>query len=130
MLHPPLDPNVFPASLEAAMGKGHYLSAQDFLGANVLRPGLEAPSLAGRRFNLRERTLAIEVCFGGRMAVTIPAGAIIEVVSDSVVSGAINDDQTIGVIWKNRKLEMFRCDVNMRGADIADLVATASSSSK
>ena len=59
------------------MRKEHYINSQP-----------EAPSLVGKRFKLKERTLATELD-SSRRAVTIPAGAIINVVHDSVV-----DDQS------------------------------------
>ena len=98
------------------MRKEHYQSGHCFFHTNGLQHPPEAPSLGGKRFKLNERTLAIEVLDNGRSAVTIPIGAIIDVASDP--TSAINNDQTIDVFWGNRKLEMFRCDVNMRGAEI------------
>jgi len=67
--------------------------------------------LTGRLFKLSERTLAIDVVECQRIAVTIPAGAIIKVLSG-------NDDQTVDVLWESRRVEVFSCDVNMRGTEI------------
>ena len=71
--------------------------------------------LTGKRFKLKERTLAIEVLDGERKAVTIPIGTILK-----VIPGAIDAGQTVEVLWGNRTLEMLACDINMRGAEIID----------
>jgi len=76
--------------------------------------------LTEKRFKLKERTLAIEVLDSERRAVSIPAGAIIR-----VVSGPTDDNQTVDVLWEGRKVEVFTCDVNMRGTEITDQSATA-----
>lgn len=93
------------------MQKPYYQSTQDRFHSFAVRS--EAPSLIGKRFKLNERTLATEVVAGDRIAVTIPIGAIINVSSDP--ASTFNDDQTVEVLWKDRKFELFRCDVNMRG---------------
>jgi hypothetical protein len=67
--------------------------------------------VTGRRFVLNERTLAIEVVESERRSVTIPAGAIIEIVSG-------NDDRTVDVLWESRIVEIFTVDVNLRGMEI------------
>ena len=69
--------------------------------------------LTGKRFKLKERTLAIEVLDGERKAVSIPVGAIIE-----VVPGATAGGQTVDILWESRKLEIFACEVRMRGTEI------------
>ena len=74
--------------------------------------------LAGRQFRLSERTLAIEVVESERRAVSIPAGAIIKILSG-------NDDRTVDVLWESRRVEIFSCDVNMRGTEIKDQRAQA-----
>jgi hypothetical protein len=111
-----LAPLLSPGRKDRSMRKEHYQSGHRFFHTNGLQHPPEAPSLAGKRFKLNERTLAIEVLDNGRSAVTIPVAAIIDVASDP--TSAINNDQTIDLLWGNRKLEMFRCDVNMRGVEI------------
>ena len=76
--------------------------------------------LAQRRFKLKERTLAIEVLNSERRAVTIPAGAMIR-----VASGHSDGDRTIDVLWEGRKVEIFTCELNMRGTEIKDQSTTA-----
>ncbi len=73
--------------------------------------------MTGRLFKLSERTLAIEVVESQRMAVSIPAGAVIKVLSR-------NDDQTVDVLWESRRVEVFSCDVNIRGTEITTKSAT------
>ncbi len=69
--------------------------------------------LIAKRFKLKERTLVIEILNGERKAVTIPVGAIIQ-----LVPGATDGGQTVDVLWENRKLEIFACDLNIRGTEI------------
>ena len=72
----------------------------------------------GSQYVLSERTLAIEVLENERKAVTIPAGAIIEIVSR-------NNDRTIDVLWGSRRVEIFAVDLNMRGSGIKERRAQA-----
>jgi hypothetical protein len=71
--------------------------------------------LTGKRFKLKERTLAIEILDGDRKAVSIPVGTILKVIPAATDAG-----QTVDVLWGNRTLEMFACDVEMRGTEIID----------
>lgn len=66
--------------------------------------------LTGKRFRLNQRTLAVEVLDGVRSAITIPSGAIIEVLHQ-----CRDGDQTVDVLWGTRNLEVFTCNVRMRG---------------
>jgi len=69
--------------------------------------------VTGTRFKLNERILGIEVVDGNRNAVSIPVGAVIE-----TVSGASERNQTVDVMWGHRKLEIFACDLQMRGTEM------------
>jgi len=71
--------------------------------------------LTGKRFKLNERTLAIEILNVDRKAVSVPIGTII-----TVVPCTAEASQTVDVLWGDRTLEMFACDVNMRGTEIID----------
>ena len=73
--------------------------------------------LTGTRFRLKERTLAIESIECERRAVSIPAGAIIEILS--------GNDRTVDVLWETRRLEIFTVDVKIRGIEIKQRVAQA-----
>ena len=76
--------------------------------------------LTGKRFKLKERTLAVEVLDCERRAVTIPVGAIFE-----VISGSSDGEQTVDVLWEGRRVELYTCDVNMRAAEITSQSAKA-----
>jgi hypothetical protein len=76
--------------------------------------------LTGKRFKLKERTLAIEVVDSERRAVSLPAGAVIKVVFSTT-----DDGRTLDVLWESREVEIFTCDVIMRGAEIMDQSAKA-----
>jgi hypothetical protein len=66
--------------------------------------------LTGKRFKLNQRTLAVEVLDGVRNAITIPSGAIVEVLREHT-----DGEQTIDVLWGIRNLEVFACNVRIRG---------------
>lgn len=72
----------------------------------------ESMLLTGKRFQLRERTLAIEVVEGKRIAIILQAGAIIKVLS--------GNDQKVDVLWDSQKVEVFTCDVEMRGTEVKE----------
>ena len=76
--------------------------------------------LIGRLFKLNERTLGVEVIASERKMVTIPVGAMIEIVSVS-----LDGHQTVDVLWGNRKVELLTCDVKMRGTEITQRSAQA-----
>jgi hypothetical protein len=70
--------------------------------------------LTGRRFRLKVDTLAIDSSGEKRIAVTVPAGAIIKVVRGT------QPDQTsmFEVRWNGKVLVMFAQDVQRRGLEI------------
>jgi hypothetical protein len=78
--------------------------------------------LTGKQFKLERGTLAIERLNGdgGKpRAVTVPAGAIIK-----VLSGPHDGDGLVRILWEGRTLGMFEVDVNVRGTEITDQSAT------
>jgi len=75
--------------------------------------------LTGKRFRLEHSTLAVDHVDGRRRLVTIPAGAIVRVVSGP------NGDRMVNVRCDGRTIEMFEVDVNVRGTEIVDEGASA-----
>lgn len=71
--------------------------------------------LNGKQFQLRRDTLAIETLDNRRMAVKIPSGAIIR-----VISGPTGDDGLVKAHWGTRVVELFAVDVAARGVEIRD----------
>jgi hypothetical protein len=69
--------------------------------------------LTGKRFELRTPTMAIDAIDGKRVAITIPAGTTIK-----VVSGAREGDRMLDVLWEGRTYVMFATDVTDRGIDV------------
>jgi hypothetical protein len=62
-------------------------------------------------------TLALDLVDGRRIAVTIPAGATIK-----VVSGPVGErGGLVEAVWEGRLVAMFAFDVNMRGTEIERL---------
>jgi hypothetical protein len=71
--------------------------------------------LTGKSFRLEHATLAVGLIDGRRRAVTIPTGAIIQ-----IVSGPQDGNGMVNVRWDERTVEMFEIDVNVRGTEIID----------
>jgi hypothetical protein len=69
--------------------------------------------LTGQRFKLRKSALAIEIVNGMRIRVTIPARTILK-----VISGPIDGDQMVEVLWEGRRVSMFAVDLITRGTEI------------
>jgi len=76
--------------------------------------------LAGKRFKLRNSTLAIEIVNGQRVRVTVPARTILK-----VISGLGDDGQMVDVLWEDRQVRMFAVDVITRGTELSDRSARA-----
>ena len=77
--------------------------------------------LTGKRFRLKADILAIESTDEGRLAVTVPAEQIIE-----VLRGPRPDDKRmVDVRWNGRGLVMFAEDVQGRGQEITGRSAGA-----
>jgi hypothetical protein len=68
--------------------------------------------LSGRRYRLRNPTLALDFVEGRYSALTIPAGAIIEVVSGPAQRNA---EALVKIRYQARPVQMFAIDVEMRG---------------
>jgi hypothetical protein len=77
--------------------------------------------LTGKRFKLDRSTLALRSIEGGRKAVTIPAGAIVKVISGPTGDG----DRMVDVLWESQTVTMFAVDVDVRGTEVRDQSATA-----
>jgi len=75
--------------------------------------------LTGKRFRLERATLSAETGDSKPTAFTVPAGAIVE-----VLSGPYDSVGLVQVLYEGRKLQMF-ADVNVRGTEILDLSASA-----
>jgi hypothetical protein len=77
--------------------------------------------LSGKRFKLERSTLALGFEDGKRKAVTVPAGAVIKVVSGPTGDG----DRMVDVHWDGQTVTMFEIDVNVRGTELEDRSAKA-----
>ena len=71
--------------------------------------------LTGQRFKLRNSTLAIENVNGERLRVTVPTRAILK-----VISGPLDGDQMVDVLWEDKRVRMFAVDLIARGTEIPD----------
>ena len=60
--------------------------------------------------------MALDVVDGNRVAVTVPTGALIKVVSGPTGEG----DRLVDVVWEGRTVAMFAFDVTVRGTEIKD----------
>ena len=72
--------------------------------------------LTGKRFRLENPTLALDIVDGKRVAITVPTGSTIKVVSGPTGEG----DRLVDVVWESRTMAMFAYDVSVRGIEILD----------
>jgi len=72
--------------------------------------------LTGKRFRIERATLSVEAQNGKRKAVLLPAGALIQVLSESQQS----KDALIDVRWEGRTVSMFAVDVDVRGTEVLE----------
>ena len=71
--------------------------------------------LTGRRFRLLVETMAVEEAGDHRIAVLIPAGTVVK-----VVSGPTPGDRMLDVLWEARHLSLFAIDLQKRGEEVHD----------
>ena len=76
--------------------------------------------LTGKRFKLGKSILVRDVVDAKRSAVTIPEGAIIE-----VISGPTDGDGMVDVLWKGQTVAMFAIDLNVHEAELIEQSAKA-----
>jgi len=60
--------------------------------------------------------MALDVVDGKRVAITVPTGAVIRVVSGPTGEG----DRLVDVVWEGHTVTMFAFDVTVRGTAIED----------
>ena len=70
--------------------------------------------LGGKRFELGAPTSGIETLDGNRVAITIPAQAIIKVIADPR-----HGNSMVEVLWDGRIVSMFPLDVERCGTELA-----------
>jgi hypothetical protein len=69
--------------------------------------------LTGQRFKLRNSALAIEIVNGVRLRVTVPTRSILK-----VISGPVDGDQMVDVLWEDKRVRMFAVDLIARGIEM------------
>ena len=72
--------------------------------------------LVGKRFRLKAPAQAMENFKGRMFACTIPAGTILEVVSEAVNEG----DRMVDVRWEHRRATLFEVDLSASGTEMRD----------
>ena len=60
--------------------------------------------------------MALDVVEGKRVAITVPAGSTIKVVSGPTSES----DRLVDVVWSGRTVAVFAYDVTVRGTEIKD----------
>jgi hypothetical protein len=63
--------------------------------------------IIGQRFELTSATRAVETVAGECVLLTVPAGAVVE-----VVCGPIDGDKAVQVDWNGRTVAMFAADLD------------------
>jgi hypothetical protein len=69
--------------------------------------------LTGQRFKLRNSALAIEIVNGVRLRVIVPTRSILK-----VISGPVDGDQMVDVLWEDKRVRMFAVDLIARGTEM------------
>jgi hypothetical protein len=72
--------------------------------------------LTGKRFKIERATLSVEAENGNRRAVIVPAGALVEVISEPEE----HQNALVKVNWEDRTVSMFAVDVDVRGTEILE----------
>jgi len=73
--------------------------------------------VVGQRFELASAMRAVETVAGECILLTVPAGAIVE-----VVCGPIDGDKAVQVDWNGRTVAMFAADLD-RSATVLDPIS-------
>jgi hypothetical protein len=68
----------------------------------------------GKRFRIKTSTLGVMAISNQRIAVSVPANAIVEVISHT------HANRMIDVVWEGRSIKMFAQDIRERGEEITD----------
>ncbi len=69
--------------------------------------------MRGQRFRIQTPTLGILNNDGDKLPVTIPQGAIVE-----VIEGPLDGTRIVDVTWEDKTVMMFTIDLRERGARI------------
>ena len=69
--------------------------------------------LTGKSLRLTSSLLGIQSADGQRIAVMIPEGATIQ-----VVSGPLADTRMVDILWEGRNLAVFAEDILQRGKEV------------
>jgi len=81
--------------------------------------------LTGKSFRLTRPTVAIHLVDGTRTVLSLPANAVVKVLSGPNANGRISERGLIYATWEDCTVALFRVDLEMRGVEIADRVAGA-----
>lgn len=73
--------------------------------------------LNGKRYKLNNPTLALDLAGEKAVAITIPAGDIVQVIS---APGQEQRERTVTVLWNSKTVQMFVIDIEMRGVELPE----------
>ena len=68
----------------------------------------------GERFRLKLDTIGIGHAHDKRIAMIVPAGEVVRVLS----CPRADDPRLVDVLWRNRTVTMFAQDIEQRGAEV------------
>ena len=74
--------------------------------------------LTGKRFRITQPTVGIQLVNGTASVTTVPADAVITVLSGPNENGKVPDKGIVYVIWEEQTVALFAIDVEMRGIEI------------
>ena len=76
--------------------------------------------LTGRSYRMRTATLAVDMVDGKRVAIPVPSGEIVK-----VISGPGKGDRLVDVLWGGRAIAMFSIDLKERCDEVTAQAAPA-----
>ncbi len=71
--------------------------------------------MIGKTYKITEPTMALDLNHGRRAAITIPRGAVIQIVAEL---GGEGHHPMVDAKWQERVVRMFATDVRTRGVEL------------
>ena len=80
----------------------------------------------GRLFRLSRPTVAIHLVDGTKTVVSLPANAVVKILSGPDANGEVPDKGIVYAAWEDRTVAMFIVDLEIRGIEVWESEQSAS----
>lgn len=80
----------------------------------------------GRLFRLSRPTVAIHLVDGIKTVVSLPANAVVKILSGPDANGEVPDKGIVYAAWEDRTVAMFIVDLEIRGIEVWESEQSAS----